>query len=379
METEPTSANPTLVHKGPTGASTQAASSPTNTARFDAVTATSNQKPHQKKVRSRGLWRWVAATFLIVLGAASIPLSVLAGWIKDDVLNTDHFVATYGRLADDPEFQRFIATQVTEVAADQIEEALPTGGIGALTSGLSDVLGALPVPSEWADKVEGIPEDIDQGITNLVYDATTSFVASDAFKPVWEGSLREIHSQLVQTMQGTRPLSDPEANATFLTLSTGPLIETLKAHLQAEGAWWAQFLPVVEQDVNVLEVTNVSSLQTSNKLFTAGPAVFAALAIVLLLSGVLLAPSRLFAVALAGIASAAATALTWQSLQGWGRSHLYTLAGDKRLPLSTNLWEVTTGSLLPTISTVIWASLATALVGLGAAVIFHFRAAQWAS
>ena len=61
----------------------------------------------------RQRWRAVVATLLIVLGCVLAPLSVVAVWARNQVTNTDRYVATVSPLASDPAIQNAIADQIT--------------------------------------------------------------------------------------------------------------------------------------------------------------------------------------------------------------------------------------------------------------------------
>ena len=51
---------------------------------------------------SRQRWRTPVAVLLILVGCLLAPLSVLAIWAKNQVTNTDRYVATVTPLASDP-------------------------------------------------------------------------------------------------------------------------------------------------------------------------------------------------------------------------------------------------------------------------------------
>jgi len=50
----------------------------------------------------RQRWRTIVASLLIVLGCVLAPLSVVAVWTRNQVTNTDRYVATVAPLASDP-------------------------------------------------------------------------------------------------------------------------------------------------------------------------------------------------------------------------------------------------------------------------------------
>src|SRR5918993_2662240 len=58
-------------------------------------------------------WRTFVATLLIVVGCVLAPLSVAAIWTRNQVTNTDRYIATVTPLASDPAIQNAIADQIT--------------------------------------------------------------------------------------------------------------------------------------------------------------------------------------------------------------------------------------------------------------------------
>jgi hypothetical protein len=62
---------------------------------------------------ARRRWRTILATLLIVRACVLAPLSVVAIWTRNQVTNTDRYVATVSPLASDPAIQNAIADQIT--------------------------------------------------------------------------------------------------------------------------------------------------------------------------------------------------------------------------------------------------------------------------
>jgi hypothetical protein len=61
----------------------------------------------------RGRWRTLVASLLIVVACVLAPLSVVAVWTRNQVTNTDRYIATVSPLARDPAIQAAIADQIT--------------------------------------------------------------------------------------------------------------------------------------------------------------------------------------------------------------------------------------------------------------------------
>lgn len=320
--------------------------------------------------RSHGVTalRWVVAVLLIALGSAAIPAGLLAMWLKDDVLNTDNFAATYAPLAENADFHDLIATEVTTVATDYLQESLPTGTLNEVAGGLAGLLDYLPVDPSWTDWVENLPGNLEGQAGALVYDSTQDFLASGQFPPLWASTLRQMHSQVVGILAGTEPLANPEQDSTYLTLGTGPLVEAVKSYLQDQGVWWVQFLPEIDEQVQVVELSNVSTLQSLDRLIRVGPTALAIIAAVLILSGLAVSPARGFALAGAGLASALANGVAWMMVQSYGENNVYAILGEGRAALSQYIWDLTASPLFPHFSTAVWVSLGVAVLALLGAV-----------
>src|SRR6185312_10308641 len=56
--------------------------------------------------------RRVISTVLVVLAAILTPISVITVWTANTVTNTDHYVATVGPLASNPDIQGAISNRV---------------------------------------------------------------------------------------------------------------------------------------------------------------------------------------------------------------------------------------------------------------------------
>jgi hypothetical protein len=72
---------------------------------------TAGRPPARTGGRQR--WRTIVASLLIVVACVLAPLSVVAVWTRNQVTNTDRYVATVAPLADDPAIQAAIADQIT--------------------------------------------------------------------------------------------------------------------------------------------------------------------------------------------------------------------------------------------------------------------------
>jgi hypothetical protein len=116
--------------------------------------------------------RSLAVGLFFFLACAMLVLATTTWWLHDSVLDTDHFVALAGPLADDPAVQE----QLTTATTNQVDEALDLGPIGRFVVG-------------------GIARE---------------FYASDAFATIWERGLTVVHKQVVAVLRDDSNLARVE-------------------------------------------------------------------------------------------------------------------------------------------------------------------------
>jgi hypothetical protein len=74
--------------------------------------------------RARGSrWRSVVVVTLLVLGLLLAPLAVLTVWLRNTVLDTDHYVTTMAPLAASPAVQDAVTNAATSAIFAQVDVA----------------------------------------------------------------------------------------------------------------------------------------------------------------------------------------------------------------------------------------------------------------
>jgi hypothetical protein len=137
----------------------------------------------------------VVAAVLIVVGCVLAPLSVVAIWARNQVTNTDRYVATVSPLARDPAIQQAIADQITA----QIFRYLDVQGLtGQAVEALSD----RGLPPRLAQQLQALSGPIANGVQGFTRDQVGKVVASDAFADAWVQANRLAHQELVAALTG---------------------------------------------------------------------------------------------------------------------------------------------------------------------------------
>ncbi len=137
---------------------------------------------HEKVVRRR---RHVAAVLLVVIGSTLLPVSVLTVWVRNQVFDTDRYLATVEPLASDPAVQSAVANRISKRVSDEVdfrqlaEDALP------------EEAAFLAVP-------------IAAGADNLISTASRKLVESDEFQRLWVEANRVGHDGLVKAIKGEK-------------------------------------------------------------------------------------------------------------------------------------------------------------------------------
>jgi hypothetical protein len=159
-------------------------------------------------------WRRVVGATLLVLGVVLVPVSLSAVWVRNTLLDTDHYVATVGPLAGNADIQRGIADRVTTAlfasgeAKKKIADALPERAqvlVGPIATGL-------------------------ESATNAV---ALRLAQSDRFQTLWENVNRRAHAAVVKVLTGGG--SRVSTNDGTVSINIDQIFANVKKSLDARG------------------------------------------------------------------------------------------------------------------------------------------------
>jgi len=125
----------------------------------------------------RQRWRAFVSALLIVIASILVPVSIVSGWARVQLVDEDAFVQTLAPLVDDPAVQQLIIDEAMDAITAQVDFTQLTSDVfdGIADLGLSDratqALGLLEAPAA-------------SGLENLVTTTVTRVVESDAFSDV---------------------------------------------------------------------------------------------------------------------------------------------------------------------------------------------------
>lgn len=210
--------------------------------------------------RRGGWWRGVVVTLCLTLLALLCPLAVVATWARDEVSDTDRYVATVAPLASDPAMQEAIADRITEELTTRVDirqiimrivEALRQGGLGP----------------QVADGLETLSTPLASAADNFIGTQVDKVVRSDAFATAWDEANREAHAQMIALLTGKESGVSLEGNAVKIDLAA--FIEVVKERLLDQGFGLAARIPEVHASFTVFESDQLPKAQSGFQLLNA--------------------------------------------------------------------------------------------------------------
>ncbi|HEY4791652.1 MAG TPA: hypothetical protein VIJ05_10045 [Actinomycetes bacterium] len=212
-------------------------------------------------VRQR--WRTVVATLLIVVACVLAPLSVVAVWTRNQVTNTDRYVATVSPLASDPAIQNAIADQITAQVFTYID-------IRGLTTQALDALSSRGLSPQVTSQLEAFSVPIANGVQSFTRDQVGKVVASDAFTNAWIQANRTAHAELVKALTGEGGGAVTVENDT-VSVNLAAFVQTVKAQLVASGFTLAERIPEVNASFVLFQSKDITRVRSGfNLLNTLG-------------------------------------------------------------------------------------------------------------
>lgn len=242
---------------------------------------------HSTGHRTRNALRATAVVVLIALGAVFATASVPAVWGRNLVLNTDRYVQTLKPLASDPGLQRAIVKAVDE----QFEANVDIG------AALNEAL-----PPRAATVLTG---PLQSAAASLVDTVATKFVASKAFRVLWEQMNRVAHRALVAILKGEGGQNAPlTVKDGILYLNLAAVVAAIKSRLVEAGLAVAAKVPTVGATIQLMQLKGLTKAQSAVRSFDRIANWLPVLAVLCFTAGVLAARGRRRAVVTCALATA---------------------------------------------------------------------------
>jgi hypothetical protein len=192
-------------------------------------------------------WRRVLSIVLLVVGFVLIPLSGVALWSRNQLLNTDRYVDTVSPLAGNADIQHAVSTAAVDALFSNAD--VQTRLDGALPARLK-FLG-----STLTTAVEGQATKI-----------ADTLLASGQFQTLWDDANRRAHSQLVALLK-----DDPGKSGGSLAIKNGAvsldvskIVSTVQARLVDAGLSFLANVkvPPVSATVKIIDSEGLSEARS---------------------------------------------------------------------------------------------------------------------
>ncbi|MDY0909258.1 hypothetical protein [Microbacterium sp. CFBP9034] len=217
--------------------------------------------PPPKSRPSGGRWRAPVSALCIVIAAILVPVSIVGAWARVQLVEEDAFVATLAPLVDDPAVQALVVDETMDAVNAQVDFHELTKSV---FTGLADIDG---MPSRAAKALEMLQAPAADGLENLVHEAVTRVVVSDAFSDVWATATRAAHRALTTaaTSDGGGLVVRTDDG---VGIQLGAIVETVKQRLTDNGVNAAQLIPAVDRVVIIGKGDNLAMIRTGYALAT---------------------------------------------------------------------------------------------------------------
>jgi hypothetical protein len=218
-------------------------------------------RPEAGAARQR--WRTIVASLLIVVACLLAPLSVAAVWTRNQVTNTDRYVATVSPLARDPAIQAAITNQITTQVFNYID-------IKGLTTQAVDALAAQGLRPQVATQLQAFAVPIANGVQSFTREQVGRIVASDAFADAWVQANRVAHAELVKALTGEGSGAVTVENDT-VSVNLAAFVQVVKDQLVASGFTLAERIPEVNASFVLFQSADITRVRSAfNLLNTLG-------------------------------------------------------------------------------------------------------------
>lgn len=218
--------------------------------------------------------RTVVALVVIVIGALLVPAGIALPWLRSEVLNTDHFVATFGPLADNPKVQEVAATAITEAVMREAN----------VEAEVEDVL---------PDRAKVLAGPITTGVQNVVNQVAHQVLASEQFRTLFKKSLELAHKQVVALLRDEN-VGSLKIEGGKVILDLASVTQVVVDKLAEQGLTFVKKIPTdkITGEVVLFESQALADARTAVSIFVAVSWIMPFVALGLLLIGIWIAPDH---------------------------------------------------------------------------------------
>ena len=224
--------------------------------------------------------RWVGAVCLVILALVLGIGSIAAVFVRNQVLNTDKFVANAAPLADDPVIQTAVSNRISnEILARVDLKSLATQATTWLTQqGAPQAINALVQPAV-------------NGVQSFVRSEVDKIVHSSQFQNVFDAALTTGHTAVVSVLTGSNvgPIS---TSGNTISIDLGQVLAQVKDRLVADGFSLASKIPSVSIEYTLFTSDKLPTIRSYVRILDDVATWLPWIALVVIVGAVLVAPNR---------------------------------------------------------------------------------------
>lgn len=307
--------------------------------------------------RRRGRWRRLSAWVLIMLASLLALVSVLVVFARNEVLDTNAYVATVGPLASDPAVQSAVANRVSQQLIRQVDVQ-------------DRVSAALP------QKAQFLAAPISSGLESLTHQVALKFVQSPAFRQLWIGINKRAHAQVVALLTGSTSgvLTSSEKNGE-VSLDLGNVQAKVRQALHNKGITIFDKVPTTNTSFVLFKSDQLAKLQSLVRALDRLAYLLPILSVLCFAGGILLTANRRRGVVRAAVALAMGMGVLLVGVAIGRNLYLNALPDSVSREAAANAYDAVSAFPLGTTRVVLLVSAIIALVGVA---VGNDRLRSWA-
>jgi len=216
----------------------------------------------KQAARIRQRWRTVLAWVFVVVGSLLALISVFAVFARNQLLNTDNYVATVAPLGSNPAIQSNIAT----IAADQL---------------LAKVDVRHEIEQVLPPRADVLAGPLTSAVNSAVHAAANKITHSERFEELWVKINRAGHQALVNVLTGSTTGAVRANSQGVVTLDLHTLAVKVQQALVAQGLTFFSKIPAdkVGGTVTLLKSDQLVKAQRATRILKASAIVLPILAL----------------------------------------------------------------------------------------------------
>ncbi len=300
-------------------------------------------------------WRTAVGGLLLVVAVCTAPLAVVASWARDEVRDTDLYVATVAPLAHNPAIQAAVSQRITDEIVSRIDLQSLTDTVvdGLIDRGVSPTVGAA---------LDALSTPLANGVESFIARQVRSLVGSPEFAQAWEQANREAHGQLVALLTGEHTGAvGVSGNTVSVNLAT--VIDAVKARLAARGFTLVERVPTVQAQFTIIQSADIVRAQRVFRLLDVLATALPIAGVILLAAGIALLRERRRAVTGAALGVAVSMLLLGLALNIGRELYLQAVPADVVPPTAASaVFDQLVGFIRLTLRSVLVVSLIVAAV-----------------